>query len=129
MPEVTLTDMTVRTLKPVEGKRITYVDRSLKGFGVRVSPSGHASYVLVVGANRTRIKLGDVGVVKLADARSAARQKLAEKQLGINQHTQAPSDVVQMGAAKLLKNKNTTDGLIEHAFNKYRSRPVLPKAK
>lgn len=91
MPVVTLTDLTVRSLKPQAGKRVTYTDRSLKGFGVRVSASGHASYVLVVGANRTRIKIGDVGVIKLADARTAARTKLAEKQLGIEQHTNAPT--------------------------------------
>ncbi|WP_296386341.1 hypothetical protein [Reyranella sp.] len=44
-------------MKPIAGKQVTYVDRGLKGFGVRVSPSGHASYVLVLGANRQRIKL------------------------------------------------------------------------
>jgi hypothetical protein len=49
------------------------------------------TYVLVVGANRRRIKIGDVGVLKLSDARAAARSKLAEKQLGINQHTTAPT--------------------------------------
>jgi integrase len=35
-----------------------------------------------VGANRRRVKLGEVGVLKLADARTKARTILAEKQLG-----------------------------------------------
>jgi hypothetical protein len=39
----------------------------LKGFGVRVSEHGLMSYVLTYGVNRQRIRLGDVGVVKLAD--------------------------------------------------------------
>ncbi|MDP2367238.1 tyrosine-type recombinase/integrase [Rhodoferax sp.] len=86
-----LTDLSLRTLKPVAGKQVTYTDRSLKGFGVRVGKSGAMTYVLVVGANRKRIKLGDVGVLKLAEARAAARVKLAEKQLGIHQHTTAPT--------------------------------------
>jgi hypothetical protein len=68
MPVVTLTDLTVRSLKPVTGKRVTYLDKSLKGFGVRITETGMKSYVLVMGANRQRIKLGDVGLVKLADA-------------------------------------------------------------
>lgn len=36
---------------------------------------------------------------------------------------------VQMTAAKLMKDKNTTDALIEHAFTKNARKPVLPKAK
>ena len=91
MPVVSLTDIAIRHLKPVPGKQVTYTDRSLKGFGVRVSERGVMTYVLVVGANRKRIKIGNVGVLKLSDARATARSKLAEKQLGINQHTTAPT--------------------------------------
>jgi hypothetical protein len=43
------------------------------------------SYVLTYGPNRQRIKLGDVGVVKLAAAREKARDILAERQLGMRQ--------------------------------------------
>jgi integrase len=91
MPVVSLTDLSIRHLKPVPGKQVTYADRSLKGFGVRVTERGAMTYVLVVGANRKRLKLGNVGILKLAEARTAARLKLAEKQLGINQHTSAPT--------------------------------------
>lgn len=41
----------------------------------------------------------------------------------------AASGVIQMGSAKLLKEKNSTNGLIEHAFTKYSRKPVLPDAK
>jgi integrase len=91
MPTVPLTDVTVRSLKPVPGKRITYLDKSLKGFGVMVMPSGHASYVFTYGANRQRTKLGDVNVVKLADARTAARTIAAQRQLGQHYPTRAPA--------------------------------------
>jgi integrase len=87
MPTVALTDRTIPHLKPVSGKQIIYVDRTLKGFGVRVSDQGRMSYVLTYGANRQRIKLGDVGIVKLADARDRARDILAERQLGMRQAT------------------------------------------
>lgn len=88
MPVVNLTDLTVRHLKPREGKQVIYTDRALKGFGVRVNPTGQSSYVLTFGANRQRITLGDVGIVKLAEARTVAKNLLAEKQLGTHrQHT------------------------------------------
>ena len=90
MPPVTLTDVTLRTLKPVPGRQVTYTDKSLKGFGVRVTPAGHASYVLVMGANRQRIKLGDVGIIRLAEARAKARTLLAEKQLGVHRAASSP---------------------------------------
>lgn len=83
MPIVTLTDISVRTLKPVAGKQVTYIDRHLKGFGVRISEKGAMSWVLVYGPRRQRVKLGDVGIVSLKDARKAARDLLSQHQLGI----------------------------------------------
>jgi integrase len=91
IPTIALTDLAVKHLKPVEGKRITYLDKSLKGFGVMVTPSGHASYVLTYGPERRRIKLGDVGVVKLADARAQARDRLSRHQLGLEKETGSPT--------------------------------------
>ncbi len=38
MPVVTLTDITPR---PTPGKQVTYIDKSLKGFGVRVTAPRH----------------------------------------------------------------------------------------
>ena len=58
--------------KPERGKQIIYHDRTLKRFGVRVPDQGRMSYVLTYGPNRRRIKLGDVGIVKLAAAREKA---------------------------------------------------------
>ena len=91
MPTVTLTDITVRSLKPVAGKQVTYIDRSLKGFGVRVTETGVMSYVLTYGVERRRIKVGDVGIISLKEARSKARDALAAHQLGISQDDDAPT--------------------------------------
>ena len=66
------------------GKQVTYLDRSLKGFGVRVGTET-MTYVLIYGPNRTRVKLGEVGILKLGDARQKARTLLAERQLGVHQ--------------------------------------------
>lgn len=83
MPIVALTDVTIRALKPVPGRQVIYGDRALKGFGVRITPAGAMSYVLTYGPQRARVKLGDVGVVSLKDARKAARDRLAQHQLGV----------------------------------------------
>lgn len=82
MPVVTLTDLTLRKLKPVEGRQVIYLDRSLKGFGVRITDKGAMSFVLTYGADRKRVKLGNVGIVKLTDARAEAKRILADKMLG-----------------------------------------------
>ena len=84
MPVITLTDLAIRHLKPEEGKQVTYLDKSLKGFGVRVGAES-MTYILIYGPNRTRVKLGEVGIVKLVDARQKARTILAERQLGVHQ--------------------------------------------
>jgi integrase len=81
LPVIALTDLAIRHLKPEPGKQITFFDRTLKGFGVRVGAES-MTYVLVYGPNRTRVKLGEVGIVRLAEARQAARMLLAERQLG-----------------------------------------------
>jgi hypothetical protein len=57
MPVITLTDLAIRHLKPETGKQVTYLDKSLKGFGVRVGAES-MTYILIYGPNRTRVKLG-----------------------------------------------------------------------
>src|SRR5687768_13344215 len=81
VPTIALTDLTVRNLKPVAGKRVTYLDKAIKGFGVRVTDTGQKSFVLTYGEDRKRIKLGDVGIIALKDAREKAKDILAKRQL------------------------------------------------
>jgi len=89
MPTITLTDLAVRNLKPVAGKRVTYLDKSLKGFGVRITENGIKTFVLTYGEDRKRVKLGDVGLIRLADAREKAKDILGERQF--NGASDAPS--------------------------------------
>jgi Arm DNA-binding domain len=81
LPVITLTDLAIRHLKPEAGKQVTYLDKTLKGFGVRVGAE-RMTYILIYGPNRTRMKLGEVGILKLAEARQKARTVLAERTLG-----------------------------------------------
>lgn len=81
MPIVSLSDMTLRTLKPAT-TQVTHWDKGLKSFGIRVSPGGTMTWVLLLGQERQRIKLGNYPVIGLKDARELARRHLAERTLG-----------------------------------------------
>lgn len=88
MPTLTLTDLAVRKLTIPERGQTTYYDKSLKGFGVRVSPGGTKTFVLVHGKKRKRTSLGRYGVISLANARKKAKGILYDETLNPNQ---APS--------------------------------------
>jgi integrase len=78
---MTLTDIVVRNLTP-EHKQRTYFDDNPRGFGIRVSPGGAKTFVLVCGASRERITLGRYPIIGLAQARNEAKRILAERTLG-----------------------------------------------
>jgi hypothetical protein len=77
-----LTDIVLRNLPvPEEGQK-TCQDDSLPGFGVRVSPGGTKTFVVVYGYRRDRRTIGRYPVISLADARTEAKRLLAEVTLG-----------------------------------------------
>ena len=82
MPKVTLTDIAIRALKlPTKGQ-VTHFDKSLSGFGIRVSQGGAKTFTVIYGANRRRASLGRYGTISLSDARKEAKRILAEHTLG-----------------------------------------------
>lgn len=82
MPVTQLTDITVRALKaPEKGQRL-YRDKSIRGFGIRVSQGGTKTFVVVHGANRQFTTIGRYPILSLSDARTEAKRLLAEKTLG-----------------------------------------------
>jgi integrase len=87
-----LTDLTVRHLK-TEAKQRSYFDDTVQGFGVRVSPGGTKTFVLVHGPARERISIGRFGVISLADARAEAKRILAERTLGARRPKHVRFDV------------------------------------
>ncbi len=92
MPKTQLTDISVRALKPPAQGQVTYWDKSLAGFGVRVSQGGAKTFVLVYGANRRRISIGRFPAIKLSDARTEAKRLIAEHTLGRTRRSTVPFD-------------------------------------
>lgn len=72
-------------LKPHETRRIYFWDKSLGGcFGVRVSPSGHRSWVVIfrkANGKQRQVTLGNVRRLEADLARKAARQLLKKAKL------------------------------------------------
>jgi integrase len=79
-----LTDLTIPKLAVPEKGAKVYTDDGLPGFGVRVTSTGVRAFVWTHGRSRTRVTLGRVGIIKLADARQKCRELAAAKTL--NQH-------------------------------------------
>ena len=76
-----LTDHTVKRLR-VESGRAVFNDDSIPGFGIRVSANGRKSFVLLVGRHRKRITIGQYPTITLHEARTRAREIIAERILG-----------------------------------------------
>jgi hypothetical protein len=83
-----LTKTSVDGLEPREKPWIMY-DQEIKGFGVRIGRSGHKAWIVEYrpgaggrGVSTKRLKLGDVTVLTLDKARTAAKTALAKARLG-----------------------------------------------
>lgn len=71
-----ITEKVLSSLKP-EGKQYRIHDTHQPGLCIRVTPTGHASYMVSWGRNKSKT-LGRVHVMTLAQARKEAAQYLAE---------------------------------------------------
>ena len=78
-----LTERRIRAAKP-RAEAWTLWDSGIKGFGVRVTPAGTKSYLLMyrAGGRQRRWTFGRVGEMSLADARHVARKEMALIRLG-----------------------------------------------
>src|SRR5438045_2075806 len=89
---VLLTDAKVRALKPDPAGEFVQGDLAMPGFGVRVRTAGSPVYILMKRASGdkkpTRVTLGRVIDMKLADARQRARDAAAELRQGVDVNTQ-----------------------------------------
>ena len=74
-----LTELTIRKLTPKGNARIELWDDKMPGFGVRVSPRGTKSFVLMyyVAGRKRRLTLGRFPTMSLAKARKQAHEVLA----------------------------------------------------
>lgn len=76
-----LTKRFIDALKPVRGRDVVAWDSELRGFGVRVKPSGATSYVIQyrnADERSCRLTLGKAGTLTPDEARALARDKLAD---------------------------------------------------
>ncbi|MGC4086224.1 MAG: Arm DNA-binding domain-containing protein [Vicinamibacterales bacterium] len=90
MPTITLNDRAIAALKP-SVDRVDYFDRSLPGFGIRVSTAGRKTFILLhrINGRLQRLTLKDpetdistYPTLTLARARELARQALRASTLG-----------------------------------------------
>lgn len=74
-----LTELAIRKLAPKGNTRIELWDDKMPGFGIRVSPRGTKSFVLMyyVGGRKRRLTLGRFPTMSLAKARTQAHAALA----------------------------------------------------
>lgn len=88
MPVMKLTRRNVEAIEPVH-KPVIYYDKELKGFGLRVMPSGVGSWIAEYrpgaggrGVAKKRVKLGGLDKLSPEKAREAAERLLASTTLG-----------------------------------------------
>lgn len=88
MPRIKFTDRSIQAIAPNSGRQDEYfdVDAKLSGFGLRVSPSGRKSWILLYRfkGHPRRLTLGQYPVLGLADARARAKHSLASVVKGID---------------------------------------------
>ena len=95
MATVRLNERRVNTLKP---RKSTYDvrDRDLKGFGVRVLPSGAKRYFIHSQHRGRRVWkiVGQAGSIGVDEARDRARVMLASIRNGTDEQAAAPRDTI-----------------------------------
>lgn len=77
-----ITNSLIKTLKPHK-ERYDVRDKALKGFMIRVFPSGKMSYRCQYARGK-HITIGDVNVLKVAEARDEAKKILGEYAKGVD---------------------------------------------
>ena len=138
MPSIKINKREVDALPLVEAGQVIYWDRTLKGFGIRITP-GSKTYVVQkkIDGRAVRISLGAHGLLTPDQARDMALQELAAMARGINPRVEkqaARAAQVTLGdafgeyllARKELKPRTIVDYKfqMEKRFSDWLGRPV-----
>ncbi len=91
MPRITFTDTALRALMPPPKSQVTYWDQSVPSFGLRVSPGGTKTFIVMHGANRSRTTIGRFPTLSLKQARDEAKRLQASLTLGMHNKTKSIS--------------------------------------
>jgi integrase len=118
-----LTKRTIDALKPQAKAYVAY-DRELHGFGVRVMPSGHKSFIVEYrphgggrGNATRRLTLGALGALTPDQARRAAQEALARVRLGNDPQAEKARQRVSLTVGGLI------DAFLEgHASSKLKAK-------
>ncbi len=78
---MSLTDLQIKKLKAPEKGQKTYFDKSLRGFGVRVSQGGTKTFIVLQGKDRKRRTIGRYPDMSLSEARIIAKRTQADMAL------------------------------------------------
>ena len=111
MPLKYSTDLEIRRLRPWPTQyEVWDKDPSVPGLGIRVSPGGTKSFILVyrIGGRSKRLTLGKYGVISLKESRRLALEALAQIANGVDPQT-----------AKIKSREMYNDNLIETVRNAY----------
>lgn len=104
VPGNPLTELTIRNLRPPHAGQVTLWD-SLPRFGVRLSPGGAKTFVVVLGSGR-RHTIGHYPTISLSQARDEARRILAQHTLGHSRPRSIPFDEARRLFLEACKRKN-----------------------
>lgn len=126
MPSIKLTQSNLETLQSNPSKPVFYWDKTLPGFGVKVSPSGRRSYIvqaqMQVGVSKRRVKLNDCERMTLRAAKEVARKQLASMGLGVDPIRERRSvEMANMTLRKALEDRIEMKGLKPKVASDYRS--------
>jgi integrase len=91
--------------------RVTHWDAVVKHFGVRITPAGVKTFIVLLGSGR-RQSIGRYPIITLAQAREKAKRILAERTLGRHQ---ASSITWQAATEKFIEACRSKNRLCTHA--------------
>ena len=106
MPNVILTDISLRSLPLPANGQVTYWDENLPTFGVRVSQGGTKSFVVIHGRDRKRHTLGRYPSIGLKAARTEAKKLQAELVLGLHKTTSVTFNEARERYLEICEQKN-----------------------
>jgi len=93
MSKKVLTEVALRAAQAPEIGRLTLWDGVVKHFGVRITPAGVMTFIVLLGSGR-RQAIGRYPVLSLAQAREKAKRILAERTLGRHQSSSISWQVI-----------------------------------
>src|SRR5579862_8633528 len=87
MPTISLTQRAVEALNPPRTGRVEYFDRTLPGFGLRISDAGRKTWFVMyrVRGRKVRETIGTIATIpNVGDARQRARESIELAQRGVH---------------------------------------------